>query len=267
MDNKTYENSHLVQYRVHSNCWPLCTIDVTNIFTACFHLFKGNPQVVKFLTLLSIMSIVWRLLVKDSIAVFFALWHFQKLKRNWHYLYITICHCGNLPFRTDLSRLTWTVSCSFSRVRLPSTTHVLQIKVDKSCSTCQYASTACTSLRTPERKRNIETIGGCRNTCQGDWTNTWCLDELIRETPKKFRIRINPSQTVNKTILRPVHQLPTLNEQLHRLYNAKYFALVDAKEGFLQCPLDEESSLMTTMHTSYGRYRWLHLHFGIFSVP
>ena len=95
----------------------------------------------------------------------------------------------------------------------------------------------------------------------------WCSNELIRETPKKFRICIDPSQTVNKAILRPVHQLPTLNEQLHRLYNAKCFSLVDAKEGFLQCPLDEESSLMTTMHTSYGRYRWLRLPFGICSAP
>ena len=45
----------------------------------------------------------------------------------------------------------------------------------------------------------------------------WCSNELIRETPTKFRICIDPSQTVNKAILRPVHQMPTLNEQLHRL--------------------------------------------------
>ena len=95
----------------------------------------------------------------------------------------------------------------------------------------------------------------------------WCSNELIRETPKKFRVCIDPSQTVNKAIMRPIHQLPTLNEQLHRLSNAKLFSLVDAKEGFLQCPLDEESSLLTTMHTSLGRYRWLRLPFGISSAP
>ncbi len=95
----------------------------------------------------------------------------------------------------------------------------------------------------------------------------WCSNELIRETPKKFRVCIDPSQTINKAIRRPVRQLPTLNEQLHRLCNAKCFSLVDAKEGFLQCPLDEASSYMTTMHTSYGRYRWLRLPFGISSAP
>ena len=69
-----------------------------------------------------------------------------------------------------------------------------------------------------------------------------CSNELIRETPKKFRVCIDPSQTVNKAIHRPKHQMPTLNEQLHKLNSAKCFSLVDVKEGFFHIPLDEESS-------------------------
>jgi hypothetical protein len=95
----------------------------------------------------------------------------------------------------------------------------------------------------------------------------WCSNEVIRQTPKKVRICIDPSQTVNKAILRPVHQMQTLNEQLHKLCNAKCFSIVDVKDGFLHVPLDEESSYMTTMHTSFGRYRWLRLPFGITSAP
>ena len=82
----------------------------------------------------------------------------------------------------------------------------------------------------------------------------WCSNELIRETPKKFRVCIDPSQIVNKALHRPKHQMPTLNEQLHKLSSAKCFSLVDVKKGFLYIPLDEESSWMTTMHTSYGKY-------------
>jgi len=82
---------------------------------------------------------------------------------------------------------------------------------------------------------------------------SWCSNKVIKETPKKTRICINPSQTINKGILRPVYQMPTLPEQLHKLCHAKCFSLVDVREVFLHVPLDEESSLMTTMHTSYGR--------------
>ncbi|XP_044182111.1 uncharacterized protein K02A2.6-like [Acropora millepora] len=62
-------------------------------------------------------------------------------------------------------------------------------------------------------------------------------------------------------------KMPTLNEKLHKLSAAKCFSLADVKDGFLHIPLDEESSWMTTMHTSYGRYRWLRLPFGITSAP
>ena len=95
----------------------------------------------------------------------------------------------------------------------------------------------------------------------------WSSNELIRETPKKFRVCIDPSQTVNKAIHGPKHQMSTLNEKLNKLSAAKCFSLADVKDGFLNIPLDEESSWMTTMHPSYGRYRWLCLPFGITSAP
>ena len=95
----------------------------------------------------------------------------------------------------------------------------------------------------------------------------WCSNELIRETPKKFRVCIDPSQTINKVIERPVYQMPTLPEHLHKLSKAKCFSLAYVREGFLHLPLDDESSYLTTMHTSYGRYRWTRLPFGIGSAP
>ena len=61
--------------------------------------------------------------------------------------------------------------------------------------------------------------------------------------------------------------MPTLNEQLHKLAHAKCFSLVDVRDGFLHIPLDDESSRMTTMHTSFGRYCWQCLPFGISSAP
>lgn len=61
--------------------------------------------------------------------------------------------------------------------------------------------------------------------------------------------------------------MPTLNDHLHKLHNAKCFTLVDIKDGFLHIPLDEKSSSMTTMHTTHGRYRWKRLPFGINSAP
>jgi len=61
--------------------------------------------------------------------------------------------------------------------------------------------------------------------------------------------------------------MPRLPEHLHKLSKAKCFSLADVREGFLHLPLDDESSYLTTMHMSYGRYRWTRPPFGISSAP
>lgn len=47
--------------------------------------------------------------------------------------------------------------------------------------------------------------------------------------------------------------MPTLEDVLYKLFNAKMFILVDAKHAFLQCKLDEESSFMNTFWTPWWR--------------
>ena len=65
---------------------------------------------------------------------------------------------------------------------------------------------------------------------------------------------------------RPLYPMPTLEENLHKLVNAKRFTLVDALVGFTQVSMDDESSLLTTMHAPIGRVRWLRLPFSISSA-
>ncbi|KAF0043714.1 hypothetical protein F2P81_005051 [Scophthalmus maximus] len=48
---------------------------------------------------------------------------------------------------------------------------------------------------------------------------------------------------------------------------AKVFSVLDAKSGFLQIELDDDSSLLTTFNTPVGRFRWLRLPFGVKCAP
>ena len=45
------------------------------------------------------------------------------------------------------------------------------------------------------------------------------------------------------------------------------FIVLDVRNGFWRVPLDQESSLLTTFNTPYGRYRWKRMPFGISSAP
>ena len=89
---------------------------------------------------------------------------------------------------------------------------------------------------------------------------------VVVTTPKKIRICLDPKD-LNKAVLCPKYQMATLDEVLPKLSKAKVFSTLDAKDGFYQVGLDEESSLKTTFWTPFGRYRYLRLPFGINLAP
>ena len=59
--------------------------------------------------------------------------------------------------------------------------------------------------------------------------------------------------------------MPTLDDALSKMAGAKYFSKLDAKSGYWQMKLNEESSYLTTFNTPFGRYRFCRLPFGIVS--
>jgi len=101
----------------------------------------------------------------------------------------------------------------------------------------------------------------------------WISNMVVRERPAtaskpaKVRICLDPSQTINKAIIRPVYPIPTLEENIHRFNQAKMFSVFDIKDAFQTIELTKESSMLTTMHTPWGRYRWTRLPFGVSAAP
>ena len=94
----------------------------------------------------------------------------------------------------------------------------------------------------------------------------WVSSMLAVIKPNKIRICLDP-RDLNEAIKREHYQMPTIEEVATRLNRAKLFTVVDAKDGFWQKRLDLESSYKTTFNTPFGRYRWLHMPFGISSAP
>ena len=60
--------------------------------------------------------------------------------------------------------------------------------------------------------------------------------------------------------------MPTMEDVTSKLGKVKVFTVLDAKDGYLQVKLDEESAKMTTFHTPFGRYKWLRMPFGLSSA-
>ena len=86
-----------------------------------------------------------------------------------------------------------------------------------------------------------------------DWVNS-----LVYVTNKDgtLRLCLDPKD-LNRAIKFPHHHTPTLDEILSKLNGSKYFSIVDARSGYWNIQLDQESSLYTTFNTPRGRFRFL----------
>ena len=77
-----------------------------------------------------------------------------------------------------------------------------------------------------------------------------------------IRICIDP-QALNAALKRELHPLPVIDDILPELSKARIFSKFDFRNGYWQCELDSESSMLTTFQTPFGRYRWERLPFGL----
>ena len=97
-----------------------------------------------------------------------------------------------------------------------------------------------------------------------DWISN--ITTVWKPDKKQVRICLDP-RDLNKAIRRNHFNMPTIDDVLPNLKEAKLFSLLDAKDGFLQIKLSERSSLLTTFWGPQGRYRWLRLPSGVSSAP
>ena len=64
-------------------------------------------------------------------------------------------------------------------------------------------------------------------------------------------------------IIRPVCNAQTMDDVVHKLKNAKYFAVFHTSKGFFHVPLDAESKVLTSMLTPFGIYVYNVLAMGL----
>ncbi|PVD25369.1 hypothetical protein C0Q70_15869 [Pomacea canaliculata] len=89
-----------------------------------------------------------------------------------------------------------------------------------------------------------------------DQPTDW-VSRMVLATKKsgKLRVCIDP-RPLNKALKRELYPLPIMEDILPNLANAKLFSKLDLTDAYWHVHLDEESSLLTTFQTPYGRYRW-----------
>ncbi|KMQ90706.1 hypothetical protein RF55_9507 [Lasius niger] len=95
----------------------------------------------------------------------------------------------------------------------------------------------------------------------------WCSGLVLSPKPNGIIRMCVDYIRLNKYVLREIHPIPNTENVLGQIGEAKYFSKMDANHGFWQCELDQESQLLTTFITPFGRYKYKRLPFGINAAP
>ena len=91
----------------------------------------------------------------------------------------------------------------------------------------------------------------------------WCSSLVyVTKDDGNLRICLDPKK-LNKSLKRVPHKIPTTEEINPIFAEATVFSKLDAKAGYWNIPLDEDSQLLTTFRTPFGRYCWKRLPFGL----
>ena len=93
-----------------------------------------------------------------------------------------------------------------------------------------------------------------------DTPTPWCAGMVV----VRICVDLKP---LNESVLREVHPIPSVDETLGKLAGATVFTKLDANSGFWQILLSEDSCLLTTFITPFGRFCFNKLPFGISSAP
>ena len=92
-----------------------------------------------------------------------------------------------------------------------------------------------------------------------EWLNSFVI---VRKPNGSLRICLDLTD-LNKDIIRPICNSQTMDDVVHRLKGAKFFAVFDTSKGFFHIPLDQESKLLTAMLTRFGIYVYNVLAMGL----
>ena len=94
----------------------------------------------------------------------------------------------------------------------------------------------------------------------------WCFG-MVPVLKPNGNVRICVDLTpLNKSVRREMHPMSTVDESLSKLAGSRIFSKLDAKSAFWQIPLSEDSKLLTTFITPFGRYCFNRLPYGICSA-
>ncbi|CAB3987537.1 Hypothetical predicted protein, partial [Paramuricea clavata] len=118
-------------------------------------------------------------------------------------------------------------------------------------------------LQTPYKDELDKLVeSGILSEVQNEYT-PWVNSTVVTQKPNgTIRLCLDP-RDLNKVIKRNPYYVRTIDDVIPKVSGATHFSILDARCGYWQVELDEESSRLCTFNTPWGKYRWNRVPFGL----
>jgi len=112
-------------------------------------------------------------------------------------------------------------------------------------------------------KEELKRLKSIKVIAPGDQPTEW-VSHIVVAVKRSGELRVCiDTKPLNTALKREHYQIPVVDDLLPDLTDARVVTKVNLASAFWHLELDEESSMLTTFVTPYGRYRWLRLPFGL----
>ena len=126
-----------------------------------------------------------------------------------------------------------------------------------------HAPRKCPIALHPKIKEHLAKMEALGVITHIDQPTDWVLSiTYVQKANSDLHLCLDPHD-LNRAIHHNHHKTSTVEEVAHEFTNSHYFTKLDAHHGYWSIVLDEESSLLTTFNSPFGRYHFLHLPFGL----
>ena len=143
----------------------------------------------------------------------------------------------------------------------------LHLELDESVQPIQLPPRRVPLAVKDELQAELEILSIMEIIAKVDDPTDW-ISSMVVTTKRngKVRLSIDP-KALNNALKRNHYPLPSIEDVLPLLSDAKLFTVLDARNGFWHVQLDTDSSYLTTFSTPWSRYCWQRMPFGIRSAP
>ena len=126
-----------------------------------------------------------------------------------------------------------------------------------------HAPRKCPIALHPKVKEHLNKMEHLGVITQVDEPTDWLSSiTFVQKANGELHLCLDPHD-LNEAICCDHHKTPTVEEVAYEFAHSHFFTKLDTRHGYWSIILDQDSSLLTTFNSPFGRYHFLQLPFGL----